>query len=127
VTVSPTDTWRLTATYSLLRAQIQEPPLANPATSAKNWPRHQATLRSAYDFTKRLSLDGQLRYVDAIASVPSYLTADFRLSYRPTDYLVLSLVGENLLDRQHPEQADQPFTTTAEVPRGFHARILWRF
>ena len=39
-------------------------------TSEQSTPRHQVSLRSAYDFTKQWSLDGQLRYVDSIEGVP---------------------------------------------------------
>jgi len=126
VTVSPTDEWRLTAAYSLLVADIQGPaPYA--ANSEESAPRNQLSLRSAYDITPHLSIDGQLRYVDSIQGVPAYLTADLRLSYRPNDHLEFSLVSQNLLDAQHPEQPSALNAVTAEVPRGFYAKILYRF
>ena len=126
VTVAPTDTWRLTAAYSLLVARIEgtQPFAENNERSA---PKHQISLRSAYDFNKRLSLDGQLRYVDSILGVPAYLTADIRLSYRPNDQLEFSLVGQNLLAPRHPEQANAAFISAAEVPRSFYGKITWHF
>ena len=128
VTVLPADGWRLTASYSLLRVQTLGARSPVSLISEKNSPRHQAALRSAYDFARRTSLDVQLRYVGAIEAVPSYLTADVRLSYRPSDRVEISLEGQNLLDRQHPEQPAQPAATViSEVPRGFYVKILRRF
>ena len=127
VTVSPSDNWRLVASYSLLISRIEDTQSAPATIENGSSPEHQVSLRSAYDFNRRLSLDGQLRYVDSILGVPSYLTADLRLSYRPNDQLEFALVGQNLLDHHHPEQADVPFATVAEVPRGFYGKITWRF
>jgi iron complex outermembrane receptor protein len=126
VTVAPTDTWRLTAAYSLLVARIQGTQPGAEA-SERSSPKNQISLRSAYDFNKHWSLDGQLRYVDSIQGVPAYLTADLRLSYRPNDHLEYALVGQNLLDPSHPEQAATPFVLASEVPRGFYAKITWRY
>lgn len=126
VTIYPADNWRVTAAYSLLIANIRGPaPFAE--TSEHSSPRHQVSLRSAYDFTKRWSLDGQVRFVDSIEGVPAYVTADLRLSYRPNDHLEFALVGQNLLDPSHPEQSTAPFSTNSEVPRGFYGKITWHF
>ena len=126
VTVAPVDNWRLTAAYSLLVARIQgTQPYAE--TTEQSAPKHQVSLRSAYDFNKQWSMDGQLRYVDSIQGVPAYLTADLRLSYRPNDHLELALVGQNLLDPSHPEQATTSFVSTSEVPRSFYGKITWTF
>ena len=122
LTVSPTEHWRLIASYSLLREVIQ----GQPSTPIDD-PENQATLRSSYDFTKSLSLDAQLRFVDKFSTVPSYWTADVRLSYRPIDSLEISLVGQNLFEDQHLEQPALPFVTTAEIPRGFYGKVTWRF
>ena len=126
-TLSPADGWKVTAGYSLLFVHIQGPAVTSRAVLAGSSPKSQVSLRSAYDFTKRASFDAQLRYVSAIQFVPAYLTADVRLSYRPTHQLELALVGQNLFDPQHPEQPAQPTTVTTEVPRGFFAEITWRF
>ena len=126
VTVSPTNAWRLTAAYSLLVAKIRGPAFYAAAAEASS-PRHQFSLRSAYDFNPRCSVDGQFRSVGAIQGVPAYATADLRLSYRPTDRVELSLAGQNLLEAQHPEQAAAPLTLTAEVPREFFGKVTWRF
>lgn len=58
---------------------------------------------------------------------PAYLTADLRLSYRPNDSLEFALVGQNLFDPSHPEQATAPFVTASEVPRSFYGKVTWKF
>ncbi|HEY9249567.1 MAG TPA: TonB-dependent receptor [Rariglobus sp.] len=127
VTVAPADTWRLTAAYSLLIAQVQGDASSSAESTERSAPRHQASLRSAYDFTQQWSLDGQLRYVGAIKGIPAYLTSDLRLSYRPNDHLEFALVGQNLLDPTHPEQVASPFGVATEVPRSFYGKITWRY
>jgi iron complex outermembrane receptor protein len=127
VTYSPTDAWRLTASYSLLLADIDGPANSTADDVEKDSPRHQAVLRSSHDFTRRLRLDAQLRYVDAIQFAPSYITADLRIAYQATERLEISLVGQNLLQDQHLEQGPAFLTPTSEVPRGFYGRLLWRF
>jgi iron complex outermembrane receptor protein len=102
--------------------------LAGDAESFElNAPTHQTTLRSAYDFTRQLSLDAQVRHVDNVLLISAYVTADVRLSYRPTASLEFSLVGQNLLDNRHPEQASSIGLPTAEVPRGVYGKVTWRF
>ena len=39
----------------------------------------------------------------------------------------LPLVGQNLLDDRHPEQAGTPITTTTDIPRGFYGKLTWHF
>ncbi len=127
VTVSPADAWRLTGSCSLLLADVDGPVSAEPDALEHSAPRHQAALRSSHDLTRRLSVDGQLRYVDAIRSVSSYVTADLRIAYRVNERLELALVGRNLLDDQHLEQGFSSYTTVAEVPRSFHGKLTWSY
>ncbi len=127
LTVAASDSWRLSASYSLLLMQMDGVPASDAATLELRAPTHQVVLRSAFDFTPAASLDAQLRYVDNVQAIPAYVTADVRLSYRPTANLELSIVGQNLLQDRHPEQASPIGLPTFEVPRGFYGRITWRF
>jgi iron complex outermembrane recepter protein len=127
VTVAATDAWRLSASYSLLLMEVQGETSIDTESPEANAPTHQAVLRSAYDFTRHASLEAQLRYVDNVRGIAAYLTADLRLSYRPTANLELSLVGQNLLDDHHPEQTSIIGAPTTEVPRGVYGKITWRF
>jgi iron complex outermembrane receptor protein len=127
LTWAATDAWRLTASYSLLIARIQGAAGSDPESPEESAPRNQVLVRSAYDFSARLSLDLQARYVDCVRSAPSYITADFQLTYRPAEHWELSLVGRNLLDSAHPEFGWEPMAVTTEIPRSFYGKISWRF
>jgi iron complex outermembrane receptor protein len=127
LTFAATDSWRLSAGYSLLMLHVRGEPASAARALELNAPTHQVVLRSSYDFARHFSLDAQLRYVDSVQSVSAYVTADIRLSYRPTPNLELSIVGQNLLQNHHPEQASVIGAPTVEVPRGFYAKITWRF
>lgn len=127
VTFSPSDAWRLTTSYSLLFADFHGSDMSIAEEQERFMPTHQVAIRSSYDFSPRTSLDVQVRYVDQIDTVPSYITADIRLLHHLTDNLDISLVAQNLFDDQHLEQRPQAVTMTSQVPRGFYAKITWRF
>lgn len=126
VTVTPMAGWRLMASYSLLREDLEQP--ASNA-NVQSDPKHQATLGTSYDFTKQVTADVQLRFVDGIPNAPAYVTGDVRLACRVTDALEISVVGQNLFQGEHQEEnpANSPFVTTAEVPRGVYGKVTWRF
>ncbi|MEN3942977.1 TonB-dependent receptor [Prosthecobacter sp. SYSU 5D2] len=127
VTVTPTDAWRLSASYSLLFANFHGAAAARPDVQERSVPTQQAVLRSSYDFSPRLSLDVQVRYVDQIETVPAYATADLRLLYRVTERLDVSIVGQNLFSDHQVEQRPLPVTLTSTVPRGIYGKVTWRF
>ncbi len=126
-TWSPSDALHFSASYSLLVADLTGPAGANAREVEDSAPRNQIALRTTYEFSPRADFTVQARYIDAINTVPSYLTADIRFSWRPRPDLELTLVGQNLLDPSHPEQGTTPLTVTSEVPRSFHGKITWHF
>ena len=126
-TVAATDSWRLSANYSLLTLHVRGGTATENRALESNAPEHQFVLRSSYDFTRQAGLDAQLRYVDSVTGIPAYVTADVRLSYRPTANLEFSLVGQNLLQARHPEQASLIGAYTTEVPRSVMLKITWHF
>jgi iron complex outermembrane receptor protein len=127
LTLALADPWRLSAGYSFLVLQAHGEPASAAENLELNAPTHQAVLRSSHDFSSCISLDAQLRCVDNVRAVPNYVTADIRLVYRPAKNLELSIVGQNLLDDQHPEQFSVLGRPTIEVPRGIYAKLTWRF
>jgi iron complex outermembrane receptor protein len=127
VTVSLTDSWRVSGSYSLLLMHLRGELESDAQAAERNAPTHQVVLRSSYDFTSKLGLDSQLRYVDNVDAIPAYVTADVHLSYKITKNLEVSLVGQNLFDGSHPEQASSIGILTREVPRGFYGKLTWQF
>ncbi len=107
-TLQPTDWWTVRAAYTYLQVQLHLDPGSTDTTSLAtrgNDPRNQFYLRSSWDLPCDLKFDGTLRYVDSLnnGQVPDYVTADARLAWQATKNLELAVVGQNLLDNQHPE------------------------
>jgi iron complex outermembrane receptor protein len=122
--------WRLASNYTFLRMIMQGSP-SQSNDPGKN-PCHQVSLRSSWDLRDDLDFDLTARYVDCLTSlgVPSYITMDLRLAWRPRKHLELAVVGQNLLQAYHYEFG--PTTETlgneaTEVPRGVYGTVTWRF
>ena len=133
------DWWHWTASYTYLRLFVH--PAGSGAFPAEtlyesNDPQHQFSLRSMLDLPANIQFDTSLSYVDRLqpvtalgrAGIPSYVTLDARISWRPTKNVELAIVGQSLLDHRHPEAA--PISNTAprtEVPRSIFGKIAIQF
>ncbi len=127
-----TDSWRLIGTYAFFKIMDRPKPTGRltPLDDLDdNSPRNQATLRSQLDVTDDIEIDAFLSYVDVISaqSAPAYLRADLRFGWRPTDSVELALVGQNLLDRRHPEFQGQIGIVPTEVERAIYFSVALRF
>ncbi|HSJ97719.1 MAG TPA: TonB-dependent receptor, partial [Myxococcota bacterium] len=129
--------WRLGAGYSWFNLMLDPGPdsvdLLGETTEHSN-PTHQVFLRSLVDLPRNFELDGMLYYVENLAGqsnggdpVGSYVRADLRLGWRPTEALELSLVGQNLLTSRHEEFGGGVVTSAVVVPRSFFAKLTWRY
>lgn len=125
--------WQLRAAYTYLKMDMELDAGSNDPL-ATTWdeenPNHQLVVRSAWDMGKRLSLDTTVRYMDElpILETDSYVTADARLGWRPTDGVELFLVGRHLLDSPHIEFPRQmPVTLPGVVEREIYTGVNWRF
>jgi iron complex outermembrane receptor protein len=128
------DWWRWRGTYTYFQLDLDFVGGGTDLNTIQllegNAPRHQFTLRSQMDLPYRLEFDTGLRYVDHLANprIPSYLTMDVRLSWRPNPNLEISVVGLNLLEARHAEfAATQVVTPQREVQRSVYGKISWRF
>lgn len=94
---------------------------------------HQGYLQSSWDLPGHLELDLMGRLVDRLPgfdpAVPGYLSLDVRLGWRPTKNLEVEIVGQNLLDRHHPEFGTSSLlrSPTVEVERAVYGKVIWRF
>ncbi|MGD9128416.1 MAG: TonB-dependent receptor [Planctomycetia bacterium] len=127
--------WTLAGSYSFLIFDKRyamfngQKPLPG-AGNAFDDPNNQIRLQSYWNFARNWQLDCFLRYVDEIEEydVPSYITMDLRLGWRPTKHLEFSVVGQNLFDTHHQEfysyrQYCEP--NLVEINRGVFARMTW--
>lgn len=127
--------WRMRADYSLLQMRVHSATnltLGSLGTTeiAGSNPQQQVAFRSWFDLPHGLEFDSTLRWVDELPSlgVPAYLGFDLRLGWRVSDHVELSLVGQNLLDPQHPESTPSFFASQAtEVERGYYLKATVRF
>jgi iron complex outermembrane receptor protein len=72
---------------------------------ATNDPTHYWSLRSSHDLAEDLQGDVMLRHVGSLPlpEVPAYTEMDLRMAWQPRPRLELSVTGQNLLHRSHPE------------------------
>lgn len=126
---SISDHWRLSTQYTFLRI------LTTPINAVDDGgsPKHQIYMRSSWDLQENIDFDLTLRYVDCLKgyNVPSYITMDARLAWRPQQYkhLELALVGQNLLQGDHQEfgTIQIPGYEVTYVPRGVYGTAAWRY
>jgi iron complex outermembrane recepter protein len=126
---SITDTWRLYGQYTFFYLRMQNNPLG---IGEGVDPRNQTYLRSSWDLSRDLEFDLIARYVDALEGidVPSYISMDLRLGWRPQKHLELAVVGQNLLNNQHQEfgsNMDSLYTPVTYVPRGVYGTVAYRY
>ena len=133
--VSPS--WRLHVGYRLLKERLRIKAGQfdlNNALNEVSDPEQQFSVRSYFDLSHNLELDGTLRWVDerpghngtVVGTVPSYREMDARFAWHPTAQLELALVGQNLLHEQHPEYG-YPSPTRGEIQRRVYGKVSWRY
>ena len=139
-TFQASDWWRLHGGYTYLQMQMHPTGLDSMTERLVEnaSPHHQLFLRSSmdfgrrYDFGSQFQFDTTLRYVDAITvsrtRIPSYWALDLRLAWRPDKHWEFAIVGQSLLDNQHPEFAPNFIATQqTEVERSVYAKVTWHF
>jgi iron complex outermembrane receptor protein len=116
--------WRLHASYTYLNLHLR--PTAFQV--GIDDPPNQISLRSAWDVRENMEFDMTCRYVDRLSNiqVPSYISMDLRLAYRPKKNVEVAVVGQNLLQESHQEFNAYPLTMVTEVPRGVYSTLTWR-
>lgn len=139
VTYQPLDFWRLQSglTYCQINIQGQDP--ASTATLLEgSTPRYEAFLRSSLDLGQHVTFDTTLRYVDSLnfppsplgftTHIPSYLTLDARLAWKPWRHWEFALDGRDLLQSRHLEFAPTyiPTQQTAVV-RSVYGTVTFTF
>jgi iron complex outermembrane receptor protein len=128
---SVTDAWRLQAWYNYIRSPhpfTTDDPRA--LSVVRTTPANKAVLRSLFDLTPTVQLDGYLRFVDNMPGqpVPSYLELNLRLGWKIRPNLDLSIIGTDLLDNQHVEAASSPFDRApSKIERGVYGKLTWMF
>jgi len=109
-----------------------------PFTNSETAPEHQLSLQGHWQFAPKWQGSAWLRSLSHLAQgdqpelgeirVPSYTELDLRLAWQPTKNLEVSVMGKNLLAKQHDEYRFY-FFNQLYLPskRHFYAQLQWRF
>lgn len=123
-----TPIWQLSAAYTFLDMKLKHPD--NPGfTFAGKSPEQQVNLRSTLRLPHNVEVNNAIYYVDDLrgASVSDYIRFDMRVAWKPIESLELSVVGQNLLDSEHPEFTGFVYQNNAQVPRAVYGNATWKF
>ncbi|BCS98456.1 TonB-dependent receptor [Desulfoluna limicola] len=129
----PMPLWRLQSAYTLFQARFNNKTAYASSVSVETdnaSPTHQCSLRSGFDLPRHVTLDLWLRYVDGIQDkrVDAYTELDARIGWKPMKGLELSLTGQNLLNKRHPEFIETLlWVSPTEVERSVHAQATLSF
>lgn len=132
---TPSDTWRVSASYTYLKINIDNPPGPPNPISYKDSvegssPRNQAQVHSFWDIGHDWEFGLALRYVDNLSfqSVPAYIDMNAQLAWVPSKNFELAIVGQNLLNTHHPEfNAEWYNTDRAEIKRSVFTKVTCRY
>jgi len=117
------DNWQLRGSWSFLQVNLRtaSPLYAFAPGEVGSSPKHEATLESSLDISKRVSLDLTYRYTSALPAfqIPSYSTADARLGWHINRQFELELVGRNLFQPYHFEYQYDPGPLVGIVRSGY--------
>jgi iron complex outermembrane recepter protein len=126
----PVRWWELRPSYSHLEMHMEDQPWSNDPTSAAGYngssPRHQVTIQSLFTLPRKLEFDQTYRYVAALPAqtINSYSTADTRFTWHFIRQMTGSIVGQNLLQPQHPEFSGDPGGLVG-IKRSLYGQITW--
>lgn len=128
---NPVPRWNLAANYSYLNVNLKNTDQSQLLSEGKS-PKHQVTLRSVVDLPWSMEFDQSLYYVDSLRpdsslEIGDYLRLDLRLGWEPIDGLEFSVVGQNLLDPQHPEFSSFLYNPVSQIGRSVYGKVTWRF
>lgn len=127
----------LQAFYNVLEIDVAPRPGSTDTrtehTIENSSPKQSAGLRLSMQPRADISVDGFLRYVGRLSALaaPAYTELNLRLAWRPWPEFELALVGENLLDPQHPEHGSPASATSPgarpanEMERSVFAEFRW--
>jgi iron complex outermembrane receptor protein len=129
-----TKRWSLTPGYGFEQIHMHLNPGSQDTTSVLDAqgssPVHSAQLRSHFDLAHRVAWDASAYFVDRLKSgeIPSYTRLDTGLSWKLTEGLGISLVGQNLVKDRHLEFVDDSGSTRSTlIKRSAYAKFTWQF
>jgi iron complex outermembrane receptor protein len=126
----PVGWWELKGSYSYLFLAVRDKSgftdNLNTVSDNGSSPHHQFVLQSLFNLPKKLEFDATIRYVSALPAqtVEAYTTADLRFGWHPNPAWEFSLVGQNLLQPDHPEFGAD-VNTIVGIKRAAYLKVTW--
>jgi iron complex outermembrane receptor protein len=126
-----TSYWKIRAGYTLLKKDLVIKPGSsdlNAATAESNDPRNQFLFQSNINLLKRMEFGVLFRYIDDLPkpAVDHYVGLDARLSWKVTQALEVSVVGQNLAGKTHIEFIDASHPPH-RIERSIYGKIVVRY
>jgi iron complex outermembrane receptor protein len=122
------ENWRVNAWYSWLDLVLNFGPAeGTPTIGLGDSPKHQFLVRSQLDLPARVTLDGRVKYVGPLESVPAYTRVDIVTTWNVRPKFQLMLAVFNLLDDHHPEFVSDLVWSATEVQRSVLGKVSWQF
>ena len=121
---------RVRGSYSLAKLDAKRAPGSNDASTVKqlegDTPEHKIVIQASITLPHKIDVDATYRYVSSIPdqNVPSYNTADVRLSKRLGEHFEFEIAGQNLLQPGHVEYGGLPGPLIA-IRRGGYLALTW--
>ena len=129
-----TDRWMLSPGYAFEQIHMHLNATSQDLSSAEmeqgGSPVHSAQLRSHIKLLHGIGWDASAYFVDRLESeaIPSYTRLDTGLTWRWTDGLSMSVVGQNLVKDRHLEFVDSSGVIRSTViKRSIYAKFTWQF
>jgi len=129
-----TDRWTLSPGYDFEQIHMHLSPASQDSQSVlyadDSSPVHSGQLRSHLNLAHGIAWDASAYFVDRLKSgeIPSYTRLDTGLTWRFTEGLAMSVVGQNLVKDRHLEFLDDSETVNSTlVKRSAYAKLTWQF
>lgn len=130
-----------TYSWQKLDLEFDDPSIKTGAlsiTPVSSSPKHQASVRTAFDFAENWQSNLWLRYVDSfdgrdttnsqsVITVPSQFIFDANLIWKPRKNLEIMLAGQNLLSSGRLQAVAELITPPTEIERVIYAKVTWSF
>ena len=126
--------WTLSPGYAFERIHLRTNPGSQDTTSVSdgegNSPHIQAQLRSILVLPRGFEWNASLYFVGRLPAqpVPSYTRLDSGITWRVSENLMISLVGQNLIKDHHLESSSSDQVELSSlIKRSAYAKVTWKF
>jgi iron complex outermembrane receptor protein len=131
----PVPRLRLTLSYAHFQSRLRlDPKSADPwsLNDARSSPRHQASLRSSLDLSRRVSVDMLLYYTSAwrqneVDAIDAIGRVDARIGWNPTRRLELSATVQNAFNDRIYETRTDLISARARIERNLYVKAAFAF